>query len=286
MVTESARAAMDARRELRRPVESIALPFLGSRGEALQPFQYLLHDVSSGGLGIFLPDWLASRERLREGDQIFFHVPFRFGERILNRGYVAWQRWSAEEGGQWAGAPRTSGTPLPYPLYIALDAREIRIDLGRFETSEALAQRIVHDSVLLKRGVLIYLRHLEALFSRVSELRGGDYRVFREEIIGDVRQRILRSVAYLEQFDPQSNDDTAQPPSPIIDAIDLDEFRAAMEPELPLELFNHALGAESTRLYLESIKKLEHRLYLNHNAYVMIYIAGLQPQSGRPDDAP
>ena len=285
MVTESARAAMDARRELRRPVESIALPFLGSRGEALQPFQYLLQDVSSSGLGIFLPDWLASRERLREGDRIFFHVPFRFSERILNRGYVAWQRWSTEEGGQWAGATLTSGAPLPYPLYIALDAREIRIDLGRFETSEALAQRIIHDSVLLKRGVLIYLRHLEALFSRVSELRGDDYRLFREQIIGDVRERIQRNLAYLEPFDPQGNG-AAQASETIMEDIDLDEFRAAMEPELPLELFNYALGAESTRLYLDSIKKLEHRLYLNHNAYVMLYIAGLQPQSGRPDDAP
>ncbi|WP_144446060.1 PilZ domain-containing protein [Halorhodospira halophila] len=275
-MTDSAPTVNDTRRELRRPVASIALPFLGSRGEALQPFQYLLSDVSSDGLGIFLPDWLANRERLWEGDRIFFHIPFRFGERVLNRGHVAWQQWSSDEGGQRVGATLTSGSPLPYPLYIAVDEREIRIDLGRFVTSEALAQRIIHDSVLLKRGVLIYLRHLEALFSRVSDLRREDYRVFREEIIGDVRQRLQHSVAYLEQFDPRIAGQPA-PASPITEAIDLDEFRAAMEPELPLELFHHALGAESTSLYLESIKKLEHRLYLNHNAYVMLYIAALAP---------
>ncbi len=274
MTTEDAERVTDARRELRRPVESIALPFLGSRGEALQPFQYLLSDVSSGGLGVFLPSWLANRERLWAGDRIFFHVPFRFGERILNRGYVAWQRWSAEEAGQWAGATLTSGAPLPYPLYISIDDRELRVDLGHFPSSEAMAERIIHDSVLLKRGVLIYLRHLEAVFSRVSELRGEDYQVFRTQIIGDVRRRLQHNLAYLEQFDPQITPEQMRR-APVTHLIDLDELRAAMEPELSLELFELALGTETAELYLESIKKLEHRLYLNHNAYVMIYIATL-----------
>ena len=268
-----AAGARDARRELRRPVESIALPFLGSRGDDLQPFPYLLRDASSGGLGILLPSWLTGRQRLQTGETIFPHLPFGIGERSLNRGQVAWQRWSEEAEGQMVGIRLTGGTPVPYPLYLALDEQEVRIDLGRFQTSAALAERIIHDSVLLKRGILVYLRHLEALFSRVGELSREDYRIFREEVIADVRRRLQRNADYLAQYDPRL---TATPQATAItERIDLEELRAAMEPEIHLELFELALGYETSSLYLESIKRLEHRLYLNYNAYVALYIASL-----------
>ncbi|MCG5547366.1 PilZ domain-containing protein [Halorhodospira halochloris] len=267
--------AAEARRELRHPIESITLPFLGSRGDNLQPFQYLLRDVSSSGVGVFLPSWLTNRERLRQGDPVFFHLPFFFGERrILNQGYVTWQRYSEDETGQMVGARLTSGAPLSYPLAISIDDQQIQIDLRRFKSPEALAQRIIHDSVLLKRGILIYLRHLESLFSRVSDLDRVEYGVFREQVIGDVRRRIQDNLAYLEPFDLLASD-TPEFETPITDRIDLDEFRAAMEPEINLELFEFALGTETSELYLGSIKTLEHRLYLNYNAYVMIYIQAL-----------
>ena len=57
--------------------------------------------------------------------------------------------------------------------------------------------------------------------------------------------------------------------------IDLEELRRTMEPEIYIELFDLALGPETSSMYLDSIKALENRLYANYNTMVMLYIQSL-----------
>lgn len=263
------------RRELRSTIESVVLPFLGSRGEDLQPFQYLLKDISKTGLGVVLPQWLLSRERLHPGDLIYFHVPFLLQGQLLNQGKVAWQRWSEEDGGQLAGVSLEGRAVANYPIQISLDAGELQIDLGRFNSIDNLTWQIVHDSALLKRGILIYLRHLEAFFSRVAGFNREDYRVFRETIIADVRNRVQQNYNYLTQLEAELAEGMSNN-AEVMEKIDIDELRRIMEPELYIELFDLALGPETSSMYLDSIKALESRLYANYNSMVMLYIQSLE----------
>lgn len=93
----------EKRRESRGPIDSIVLPFIGSRADEYQAFQYLLQDVSPGGVRIAAPRWAVSRERLQKGDRIHLHIPFRLGSSVLESGQVVWERWDRESEAQVTG---------------------------------------------------------------------------------------------------------------------------------------------------------------------------------------
>lgn len=263
-----------ARREERIVIDSVVLPFLGSRGGDHQPFQYLLRDVSAGGVQVALPQWVASRERLRQGESINFHLPFMLDERVLDAGEVAWERWDQEEETQFVGAALNRIAPVYYPIYLRISSQQVNIDLQQFDTAGELFGRVLKDSLLLKRGILIYLKHLTAYFSRVGGMSEEDWELFRESVLEDVRSRVESNAARLSQWCAQCLED-----SPVDDhavtMLDMEELRQAMEPELYLDLFRSALGNATAHLYLEAIKELEKRLFANHNTLVMLYIRAL-----------
>ena len=74
---------MESRRETRLPIESIVLPFLGSRELDFQPFEYLLQDVSPGGVKISIPSWVQGRESINRGERVNLHVPFEVKGKVL-----------------------------------------------------------------------------------------------------------------------------------------------------------------------------------------------------------
>ena len=264
----------DQRREARLDVSSVVLPFLGSRVEDYQPFQYLLKDVSPGGACISLPSWLTSRERLNRGDAVNFHVPFLLDGKILNTGAVAWERWSEEEDAQFVGASLVKSTVAEYPVYISLAAGRIDIDLGEFTGLEDLLAMVARDSALLKKGVLIYLKHLVTYFSRASGMTREDYAFFREAILEDVLAKVAMNAkrlgALYDQVRQAGSDREA-----VVAALDMEEIRAAIEPELYVDMLQAAMGEKMVRLYLQAIKDLEKKLYSNYNTLVLLYIQTL-----------
>lgn len=259
------------RREKRLDVESVVLPFLGSRAEDYQTFEYLLQDVSPGGVGLSLPRWLASRELLREGQRVHLHLPFELGGKLLQSGTVNWTRWDEEQEAQLAGVMLDATAPAAYPVFVSMDTRLIAIDLQGFHGLEHILGRVLKDCVLLKRGILVYLKHLTAYFSRVCDLEREDYTLFREAVMGEVRQNVQAHMDSLSALMRQAEENGEL----ALERLDLDELRRAMDPELYIDMFSAALGDETVGLFLKAVKELERKLLSNYNTCVLLYINSL-----------
>ena len=262
-------AEENKRQEQRVDICSVVLPFLGTRVSDHQPFQYLLQDVSPGGIRIALPRWTVSRECLQLDDLIDFHVPFQMGGHVLSIGKIAWLRWDEEHEAQLVGASLTRRAPAFYPIYLEVESRGVTLNLTDFQSAGDILAKVVKDAVLLKRGLLIYLRHLEAFFSRVGGLSPEEYGDFREQILEDVRAKVQKNAAWLEGFLERVR------AKPEVHELDLEELRAVMEPEIYLDIFRFALGSQTTRLYMAAMKELEKKTYSAYNAIVMLYISAL-----------
>lgn len=261
----------DARRYKRVGISSVVLPFIGLRLADFQPFQYMLKDVSQGGVGVSIPRWLARRERLNKGDEVHLHVPFSMDGRILASGSVVREFWDQENEEQVVGLLLREGAPSQYGVFFEADSQEIAYDLGNAGGLEDLFSRVVKDSYLLKRGVLIYLRHLTSYFSRLGDFAPEEYEMFREVIIDDVRKRVEQDAEYLGAL----HEKCCELPKSGFEGLDLEELRQAMEPELYIDLFRAALGDETASLFLGAIKDLEGRLFSNYNTIVMLFIGTL-----------
>jgi len=259
------------RRETRLDVQSVVLPFLGSRADDYQTFEYLLQDVSPGGVGLALPSWLAARELLHQGQRVHLHLPFELGGRLLQTGTVTWTNWDEGQEAQQAGVVLDAAAPTLYPVFVSVDTRQISIDLAGFSGLEHILARVLKDSALLKRGMLIYLKHLTAYFSRVGDLEREEYVFFRETIIEDVRRNIHARMEILIGLLRRAQENGAL----ALEQLDLEELRRAMEPELYVDMFRAALGNETVVLFLNAIKELERKLLSNYNTLVLLYINSL-----------
>lgn len=259
------------RREKRLDIDSVVLPFLGSRAADYQTFEYLLQDVSPGGVGLCLPRWLTARELLRQGERVHLHLPFELGGRMLQSGVVSWVRWSEEEESQMAGVLLDATAPMLYPVLLSMASQQISIDLAGFNGIEHILARVLKDSVLLKRGILVYLKHLSAYFSRVCDLDREEYLLFRESIMDEVRQGVQAHMDVLSELLRQAEENGEA----ALERLDLDELRRAMDPELYIDMFSAALGDETVRLFLQAVKELERKLLSNYNTCVLLYINSL-----------
>ena len=256
------------RHERRLNVQSVVLPFLGSRAADYQTFQYLLQDVSPGGVGLALPRWLASRELLSQDQRVHLHLPFELQGRMMQSGVVTWTRWDEAQESQLAGVVLDVFAPAQYPVYVALATREVAIDLGAFTGLEHIFALVLKDSALLKRGILVYLKHLSAYFSRVCDLDREEYSLFRESIIGDVQRQVQAHLDALAGLLDRARHDGEQ----TLAELDLEELRGNLEPELYIDMFSAALGDETVGLFLKAIKELERKLLSNYNTCVLLYI--------------
>jgi hypothetical protein len=264
----------ESRRETRLPIESIILPFFGSRESDFQPFEYLLQDVSQGGVKISIPHWVQGRESINRGERINLHVPFEVKGKVLYSGLVAWQATDEDGQGQFLGVMMDQGKPMNYPVYFSVDSRQVSIDFGAFETRTPLLARLAKDIYLLKRGCLIYLKHLSAIFSRLADLPKEEYEYFSEFVFEDIVRRTQNNKDYFKNLygkivsSGNSFKETCA-------AIDLSELRQAIEPEMYIEIFKVIYNKTSGMQYLYAIKQLEGKLYVSYNTLIMAYCSSL-----------
>lgn len=264
----------ERRSEQRYPIDSINLPFIGTRDADHLAFQYLLIDISIHGAQIAIPRWLVGRERLQYDDVVNFHVPFRLIKETYDQGKVVWQRWDSNIEGQVCGVQMINRAPPHYPFYIAMESNGIGIDLTRFQTFENLLQRVIKDSVLLKKGVIIYLRHLIPYFSRISDYPSHDYQALKDVLLNEVMERVMQSQEWLENLYKDVTN-TPEYQTHIARYLDLEDLRGVIESELYFELFKTVFSAGAALAYLAAIKQLEKKLYANYNTIVLMYLQSL-----------
>ena len=255
----------------RMDVSSVVLPFIGSRESDHQPFQYLLQDMSTGGVRIAIPTWLASRELLARGERIAFHLPFAFAGTTMDAGRVAWERWDQEMDAQLVGIDLDRTAAPAYPIQLGMAGDDISLDLTEFSSQGSVLAPVLKDCMLLKRGILIYLKHLAAYFSRVSDLSREDYAEFRTLVLDEVRDRVAANATWFESLlDRLVQEDGVRDAQ--VQGLDLEELRRAVEPEIYADLLFQALRSDVVQRYLEAIKHLESKVYAGYNALTMLYL--------------
>jgi len=261
----------EMRASKRLDVSSVVLPFIGSRDSDHQPFQYLLQDLSAGGVKIAIPAWLASRELLVRGERVAFHLPFAVEGAVMDAGQVAWERWDQESEAQLVGIELDRTAAPAYPIQLGLAADGIKLDLAEFRAAGSVLAPVLKDCMLLKRGILIYLKHLAAYFSRVSDLSREDYAQFRALVLDEVRDRVAANEAWfaalLDRLVREGGVRDAQ-----VQELDLEELRRAAEPEIYADLLAQALRSDVVQRYLDAIKRLEGKVYADYNALTMLYL--------------
>ncbi len=265
----------DSRHEQRLPIETAILPFLGSRDEDYQPFQYIIQDFSQNGVRIAIPSWVQSREKLYREDRVSLHLPYKFKGQSRSHGNIAWENWDNDERAQICGVALDRHFPENYPVFISLDTREVVIDLAHFSTPEKLILLVLKDCVLLKKGMLIYLEHLSAYFTRVSTFNKEEYTLFRHSIINDIKSGLEKNLDYLNniyltalEMEGTNGD--------ILGLLDIDELRKSIESELYIDLFSSVVSFEVVSRYLTALKTLEKKSYNNYNTLAMLYLQSLQ----------
>lgn len=262
------------RNENRIAINSVNLPFLGTRESDQACFQYLLLDVSLHGARIAIPQWVVNRELIKQDDLVNFHIPFQFNKKYFDQGSIAWSRWDDALQANAYGASFNRESPALYPVFISFETSEISISLQDFPAMEDILVKVLKDSVLLKKGILIYLRHLIPYFSRITKYSPKDYPLLKEFMLDDVRNRILEHLQGLEAIYGDVCEKVRNP-SEIPKFIDLESLRTLVESEIHQELFQIAFASESIKPYILAIKKLEKKLCYNYNTVVMIYIRSL-----------
>jgi hypothetical protein len=178
------------RREQRFIVDSIILPFLGTRVEDHVGFQYLLVDMSYHGIRIALPKWLVSRDRMDEGTLVCMHIPFRMNKRIFTHGKIVWTRWDETSQAQLCGIHLEEKGLDGYPVFVSLENGEVTIDLKDFDSKEGLLLKVLKDTFLLKKGVLVYIKHLIPYFTRITDYPTEDYARLKDAFLNDVFSRV------------------------------------------------------------------------------------------------
>lgn len=263
--------SQDKRYERRADISSIVLPFLGSREDDFTPFQYILGDLSLHGAMILIPRWLSRRERLRMGDEVDFHAPFRFAGETYTSGRIVWERWNTELDAQACGVSFARIMPALYPVAISFDDRQLDIDLTEFNTPEGLWLLVLKDAILLKRGIHIYLKHLAPYLSRISGLDKEQYALLRSFLLDDAAFMVKRNQQRLENVrEEMSRIMSSQ--ADLASYLNMEDLLEAFEPEIPADVFSLAFHDEAVTPYLRSIKMLEKKLYANYNTLMMLYI--------------
>ena len=270
----SNQTSADSRRQNRFGIESITLPFIGTRDKDHVCFEYLLFDISISGVQFGIPDWVVNREKVRKDEYINFHIPFKITGTLFNLGKVMWAKRNESTLSNVYGAKLESRFSGVSPVFISLENSEISIDLQNFPSIEKLLVKVIKDSYLLKKGVIVYLNHLVPYFSRVTKYPAKDYAMLKEFLLDDVLRNVTKHKCALETlYDNIQNDINSE--LDIYKFIDLEELREIFESEINLDLFRQTFESEYVDPYLMSIKELEKKLYYNYNTVVMIYMKTL-----------
>ncbi len=260
-------------------------PFLGER-EDWDPFEYLLLDASQEGANIEIHNWMVSRLDLDLGEKINLFIP-----SLLTPIYKLRNNTS----GVVTSVKNEDGKMQSYQVLfndkINSPSQHKEIALSEQLLLEMLIQ-LFKDSLILKQGIVIYLKHLSPFFSRIVDYTGKDYTFVKSHIFDDIAKRIESNEKDLNVLYTILKE--LKNPKEIPVVLDLEELRENIESEISVNLFLVVFAKDESHEqlmkllkeasykdkielkyyylnYLIAIKKLEKRLYSNYNQIVLIY---------------
>lgn len=276
--------------------ESLRFPFLGAREDG-EPFEYLLMEITPEKATIAIFRWMVNHINLDEGEKVHLFVPAVLTTQFLLRkdapGKVEAIKKSEEEQGFFYEILFLK----PGRLNVSVKGTGELIDNATADEPLAnLLIQLVKDSLILKQGISVYLKHIAPYFSRLVDTAHKDYLALEDYIFNDIKNKVKKNEMILKELYESLK--TIQNTHQIPILINLEELRQSVESEIGLDLFLVAFSNTETRdelmqmlkeskyedklrlkyfymNYLIAIKDLEKRLYSNYNQIVLIYLKSL-----------
>lgn len=268
-------------------------PLLGTRSDG-DPFQYFPISVKDNQVRIAIFSWLVNRAILNVGEQVNLLVPF-----FLNSGHIREENLQGEISEM---VNNLAVQAIEYQVTFPVEIKSVALENWNLDYVQSLLPlsnsleeafvSLIKDTMLLKSGVRIYLKHLRAYFSRISHHTLKEYFYLNSLFFADIEKHVTENEKKLENLYRELKNNLKRPEEiPIM--VQLEELREMIESEISLSLVdlvfseneaNYMLSLEkllnpllSNRCvtYLNAIKTLEKRLYTNYNTLVLIYVKSL-----------
>jgi hypothetical protein len=250
-------------------------PFLGSLSDG-ETFEYLYTKGKDQKITIGIYDWFVNRVKLHLHGCVDLHMPV-FSEKIIisksSLGRVT-KITEEKEGVLYeVTLSENQERQIPQISKIFKNEKEI-LDYLKF---------LIKDTIILKQGVIVYLNHLIPYFSRTSAIEDQIYQKLEEQFLRDIESHVKKNESRLQHLLDEIEKLKNLTEIPVY--LNLEEIREIFESEISLTLFNVVFGEnvkKSTLFkntasygivnYINAIKNLEKRLYVNYNLIVLIYI--------------
>ena len=255
-------------------VDTINLPFLGTREDDHVSFQYLLQAVEGPQVQFLIPRWVANREVLQPDHRVAFHMTLDRAGQYFDKGRVIEVRWEDHLGGQLCIVHLEPSSTGPAPVTLACHETCLFVETEAHSRPAEKLQETLQETILLKKGVAIYLDRLIPYYARVSGYPVQDYPLLRQSFLEDITHKARSNQARIEGILARVRREVLAP-GDIPKVMDLEELRDAVESELSLDLFRITFDNEPTTDYILAIKDLERRLYTQYNTVVLLYIQAL-----------
>lgn len=276
-------------------LNTLRLPFLGTRRGG-EPFEYLLMNIDSEKAHIAIFKWMVNYTILEKNEEVDLYLPIKLTLRYDFREDVLGGVSSINEDEETG----------EYLYEIALDYSSIKSAFDKNTLAHfpynipvesdliELLSKLIKDSIILKEGLIVYLKHFGSYFSRIVDYPTEDYVDFKKFVFGDLISRIQINIELLGGVSELINRDLKEIDDLSI-YLNLEELRETIESEINLDLFLIAFTPKRTgrdlvdilqmpdeftvnfpdeyyMTYLFAIKNLEKRLYSNYNRIVLIYM--------------
>ena len=257
----------------------ILYPLVGARAENYVSFQYLPLSVEGRELRFVIPSWVLSREQFVVGDLVDLHVSFELEPASYFRRVRITSEHSDESlDGSVYSASFEEAERLHESVTLQVKGQELVPLLSQSVFEEKLSSRrsfvvqMLRDIVLLKQGVLVYLKHLVPYSSRIANYPSESYPLLKEQVWKDIAEQIASNSRALEDLirtieKKCTNDDD------IARVIDLEQLRVSIESEIYYDIFRLTFDSDMAIRYLAAIKELEGKLYSSYNAMLIAFLS-------------
>jgi hypothetical protein len=237
------------------------LPCCGSIEPDYEAFQYFPVNVWQQGLDIISPSWLTHCYALKTFHIVNLHLACRMGHFTYTKGIVD----STQDGVSRIRFIEAPQHTWPLSLITIAGMKPI---LQLDQPLESLYRKLFKDCLLLKKGVAVYIKHLNAYFSRIMA-HNTNYADFDTFFFDEASKILQNKIARLQQIENELSSEKSTISA--IEVADFLELHDLLESELNLEMFNLAFRQGDHLPYIISIKELEEKLYWNYNNMLLIY---------------
>lgn len=221
-----------------------------------------------GGVEISSPSWLSRSYPLKELDLVKLHLPFKVGSEFFTGGMVKEIRIKENSHERIYRLQFSQEPFLPHEYYVCLDGDAVPVFASDTDFIDLFAENI-KDCIQLKKGVLVYTKHLAAYFSRIIGFDNLNYPRFNNFFFDDIFNKLSEKIKILTEFYEKIIINKKSKNFEIPDNFQI--IHELIESEVNIDLINLAFKGGEHLPYILSIKQLEAKMFYSYNLLLLIY---------------